>query len=380
MTCAASDELEALRASVERFALRELEPLLPALDHHPDAAFPLELLAGLRELGLLDAPVEGEPGELALLAAALGVLAGTAAAPAALVLGHVAGQRLLTHPRAHGAGRARWLLDGGPRGALLGVPLYTEPGETDADVLTTAGTGALVLDGSCRFVVNAPLADVLVVPARLEQELAWVAVPRGQAGVRVGESLLTLGMRGCPTADLHLDHVPLEDDQLIASGAGARELLEDLHRALRPLVVALSTGILERSLATAVAYARDRYQGGRQIIEHPEVRTLLAGMISATTAGRQALTALLAGDLSEAAGASLFIAAKEAAAHATADGVQLLGGNGYMADYGQERRMRDAKQAQCLLGRTEPLRQRLVAQWAQWAECEERVEDAPART
>lgn len=32
------------------------------------------------------------------------------------------------------------------------------------------------------------------------------------------------------------------------------------------------------------------------------------------------------------------------------DGVQVLGGNGYMKDYGQEKRYRDARQVQALLG------------------------------
>jgi alkylation response protein AidB-like acyl-CoA dehydrogenase len=41
----------------------------------------------------------------------------------------------------------------------------------------------------------------------------------------------------------------------------------------------------------------------------------------------------------------------EMACRATTDGVQVLGGNGYMKDFGQEKRMRDAKQVQCLLGR-----------------------------
>jgi alkylation response protein AidB-like acyl-CoA dehydrogenase len=40
----------------------------------------------------------------------------------------------------------------------------------------------------------------------------------------------------------------------------------------------------------------------------------------------------------------------EMACRATVDGVQLLGGNGFMKDYGQEKRMRDSKQVQCLLG------------------------------
>ena len=34
----------------------------------------------------------------------------------------------------------------------------------------------------------------------------------------------------------------------------------------------------------------------------------------------------------------------------TTDGIQVLGGYGYMKDYGQEKRFRDAKQAQALMG------------------------------
>ena len=46
---------------------------------------------------------------------------------------------------------------------------------------------------------------------------------------------------------------------------------------------------------------------------------------------------------------------QEMAADATTDGIQLLGGNGYMKDYGQEKRFRDAKQIQALMGLT-PMR------------------------
>jgi len=46
---------------------------------------------------------------------------------------------------------------------------------------------------------------------------------------------------------------------------------------------------------------------------------------------------------------------QEMATVATTDGIQLLGGYGYMKDYGQEKRFRDAKQIQSLMGIT-PLR------------------------
>jgi alkylation response protein AidB-like acyl-CoA dehydrogenase len=40
----------------------------------------------------------------------------------------------------------------------------------------------------------------------------------------------------------------------------------------------------------------------------------------------------------------------ELACEATVDGVQILGGYGYMKDYGQEKRYRDARMVQALLG------------------------------
>lgn len=45
----------------------------------------------------------------------------------------------------------------------------------------------------------------------------------------------------------------------------------------------------------------------------------------------------------------------EIACETVTDGVQILGGNGYMKDYGQEKRFRDARQVQALLG-TVPMR------------------------
>ena len=50
----------------------------------------------------------------------------------------------------------------------------------------------------------------------------------------------------------------------------------------------------------------------------------------------------------DAAAAMIYI--QNTACRVTTDGVQILGGYGYMKDYGQEKRFRDAKQLQALLG------------------------------
>jgi alkylation response protein AidB-like acyl-CoA dehydrogenase len=117
----------------------------------------------------------------------------------------------------------------------------------------------------------------------------------------------------------------------------------------------MSLGIMTGSFLEALQYTKDRYQGGRQIIDWSEVRMLLANMAVEVQVGQSCvswacheLDAKAPGWDKTARAAAIHVA--EMACRATVDGVQLLGGNGFMKDYGQEKRMRDSKQVQCLLG------------------------------
>lgn len=62
-------------------------------------------------------------------------------------------------------------------------------------------------------------------------------------------------------------------------------------------------------------------------------------------------------------GRAALVRAREAAVAGTTDGVQILGGYGYMEDYGQERRMRDARQLASLLGRPDVLKLETASAW-----------------
>jgi len=64
------------------------------------------------------------------------------------------------------------------------------------------------------------------------------------------------------------------------------------------------------------------------------------------------------GSLSEAG----LILITEQASRATTDGVQVLGGYGYMQDYRQEKRMRDAKQIEAIFGAAPAKRLELMAE------------------
>jgi alkylation response protein AidB-like acyl-CoA dehydrogenase len=320
-----STDFSLIRDSVARYADERILPDREALD-----------LVGLRELGLLDLDVSDASG-IATLCLVLETLAARSAAPAALLFAHHLARETLRNAEANG------------HRDLFAFPAFTELEAEHG--LRASGER---LEGISSLVVGAPIAEALLLPALDESgELGLALVRRGDPGVGIGEPLLTLGMRGCPTADVS---VSIDKPRLLPAASLRRS-----YARFRGPAVAIAAGLVGASLRTALDYAKERYQGGKQIIDHDEVRLLLAGMSEDHAHCRLAADRLRAGELSEAESLALFTRAKQRAARATADGVQLLGGNGYMEDYDQERCMRDARQAECLLGRVAWSRLALVA-------------------
>ena len=128
---------------------------------------------------------------------------------------------------------------------------------------------------------------------------------------------------------------------------------------------AMSWGIMKGSFAEALEYSEGRFQGGRRIVDWSEVRIILAGMaVKIKTAEAIISRTCQAVDNEEpgwqavARSAALKIQAN--ACDLTTDGIQVLGGVGYMKDFGQEKRFRDAKHIQSLLGMVPMKKLRLI--------------------
>lgn len=344
-----TDDPELLSHSMKRFAARELEPRLQDIEH--GAGLPREVVDGLAALGLLQ--LDAADGGLGLLATALQSLSRTTAAPAALLLSHAVARQLLVDSEAtNGSSKVRALAVSEPH--LLAYPLYAEAASTTGELEVQRLDGDVLLDGRAELVVGAPIADLLVLPVT-DREV--VVLDRETPGMRIDTPLMTLGMRGCPVADVWLERVRVPRERCLPVA------VERVARRFRGPAAAIAAGLVERSLETATSYALERYQGGTSIIAHQQVRAMLTRLLADSAACRDAARRLSQESLAEHEAMALFIDTKERATRATVDGVQLLGGYGYMEEYGQERCLRDARQAQCLLGRTDVQRQALASDW-----------------
>jgi len=357
-----SEEQQALLDLVRDIARREVAPYADDLER--DAAFPRAAFDALGKAGLLGLPYPeeygggGQPTWVYLLA-----LEEIAAAHLAVGLG-VSVQTLTMFPiSAYGNAeqRSAWL----PRacsGEWIGAYCLTEPaGGSDAAALQTKAVrdgDSFVISGRKAFVTHGGEAGYYLVFARTGDAgpsgISCLFVPATTPGVTCEKLEHKMGMRSSPTASMVFDgaRVPA-GDLLGAPGGGFRIAMQTLDGG-RLGIASCSVGLSRAALDAAVAFARERTQFGKRLVEFQGLSFMLADMATQIEAAR-ALTrdAGLRRDAGEpftqqAAMAKLF--ASDTAMRVTTDAVQVHGGYGYVSEFPVERYMREAKVLQIVEG------------------------------
>jgi len=240
----------------------------------------------------------------------------------------------------------------------IGCWALTEPeAGSDAFSLRTIARrlpgGGFSLTGEKSFITNAPIADVFLIFARLEGEpqggqIRPFVLERSDPGLTSGKPLEKMGMRASPTGSIYLDEVRVPADRLLGDPeeSGKRAALETLIGE-RAALTSMALGIVEESLALALSYARERKQFGQPLAQFQAVQLRLARIYAA----QETIRALQDRGRALAARGEVtlgfFCAAKYTSAtlatQCALEAVQVLGGNGYIADYRVEGLARDAK-------------------------------------
>ncbi|MDD9877895.1 MAG: acyl-CoA dehydrogenase family protein [Magnetovibrio sp.] len=234
----------------------------------------------------------------------------------------------------------------------------TEPeaGSDAASVRTTARLDGdhYVLNGTKRFITNAPTADILTVMARTNPDIAGAGgvsafiVERRSPGLSFGKPEKKMGQQGAHVCDVIFDNCQVPAENLIggAEGQGFKTAMKTLDRG-RLHLAGVCVGFAERVIDTALAYAVERKQFGQPIAEFQLVQAMLADSKAEAYAGRcMTLDAAIRRDAgediaTEAACCKMYTS--EMCGRVVDRAVQIHGGNGYIADYGVERMYRDAR-------------------------------------
>ena len=267
------------------------------------------------------------------------------------------------------AQRARWL-PGLASGELLGGFALSEPesGSDAASLKTTAvrDGGDYVLNGTKFWITHGGFADVYVCMARTgaagPKGVSAFLLPGDAKGLSFGKKEEKMGLRASPTVELVLEDVRLPASALLGrEGQGFSVAMRALDSG-RITIGAISVGLCQASLDVAAAYACQRRQFGKPIIQFQGVGFMLADMACRTEAARLLVhkSAWLRDNglaHSDVAAMAKCVSSDAAVACAT-DAVQVLGGYGYTREYPVERYMRDAKVMQIVEGTNQV--QRLV--------------------
>jgi len=252
-------------------------------------------------------------------------------------------------------------------GDLIGSFALTEPDAgSDAMSMRTAAHrdgDSYVLNGTKRYITNAPSAGLFTVMARTAPErradaISCFLVDANTAGIELGAPDKKMGQSGALTCDVVFNNCRVPASALLggSEGTGFRTAMKVLDKG-RLHIAALCVGIASRLIDEMVAYAKDRRQFGKPIAEFQLIQAMLADSEAETYAARcMVLDAARMRDRGEnttrqAACAKMF--ASEMVGRVADRAVQVFGGAGYMADYPIERFYRDVRLFRIFEGTTQ---------------------------
>jgi acyl-CoA dehydrogenase len=243
-------------------------------------------------------------------------------------------------------------------GEIIGSFALTEPGSgSDAASLRTTAVrdgDHYVLNGTKRFITNAPEASIFTVMARTDagkkgaDGISAFIVEAGTKGLSLGKIDNKMGQKGAHTCDVIFDNCRVPAANLIGGeeGVGFKTAMKVLDKG-RLHIAAVCVGAAERMLEDALRYAMERLQFGRPIAEFQLIQAMLADSKAEIYAARSmVLDAARRRDAkedisTEASCCKLF--ASEMCGRVADRSVQIHGGAGYIAEYAAERFYRDVR-------------------------------------
>ncbi|MGH2706706.1 MAG: acyl-CoA dehydrogenase family protein [Actinomycetota bacterium] len=259
-------------------------------------------------------------------------------------------------------------------GSAIGAHAITEP-EGGSDALSMRTTARregdhFVLNGTKTFVTNGPVADLFVVYTRTHPDggplgITAFLVERDTPGFSIGRPIEKMGLKTSPLCELVFHDCRVPASNMVGRLGGGFLILDHIMKWEILCSFVINIGEMQHRLERCIDYARTRIQFGQAIGSFQAIANKIVDMQIGVKIARRwlydtaerfsnhenvmidvAISKLLA---SESNIASAMVA------------VQIFGGNGYMAEYGLEKDLRNAVAGTIYSGTSEIQRNRIAS-------------------
>jgi butyryl-CoA dehydrogenase len=281
-----TEEQQLVKANMREFCEKYVEPISSEVDQ--EERFPAENIKRLAEQDMLGIPYPEEYGgagsdcltyvttieELSRACAATGFIIETNTSLACFSL----------HKYGSEAQKKKYLV---PlcKGDTLGAFALSEQGPGIGVAVTTAvpDGNEYVLNGVKTFVMNAPVAGVLIVFADIDKSKgaggpSAFILPAGTPGIEVGKQVAKMGVRGALSSTVTLKDCRILKDNLLGREGQGPDIARAALDSGRIGIAALSLGIAQAALDESVRYSRERVQFGQPICNFQAIQWMLADM------------------------------------------------------------------------------------------------------
>jgi acyl-CoA dehydrogenase len=238
-------------------------------------------------------------------------------------------------------------------GEVTGCLALTEPDAgSDATALKASampvvanGTQQWRINGTKRYITNAPIAELFTVFARTDPDdlshrgISAFLIPRHTQGLSTGPEHRKMGQSGSPVSEVYLEDVLASSEQIVGGvpGKGFATAMKTLNKQ-RINLAALCIGPAMRLLDEALVHVKKREQFGKPIAEFQLVQAMLAeSQVEISAARSLVLETARARDNGEDVTTQASICkyyASEMCGRVADRVVQIFGGAGYCADIG----------------------------------------------
>lgn len=246
-------------------------------------------------------------------------------------------------------------------GEWIGGHAITEPqAGSDLNALTATAQltdAGFLLNGHKRFITNTPIADLLIVYARLDSSLSAFIIEKNDPGAGFLDKQEVSACKTATMGDVILKNCLIPESRLLGKAGAGNLLIQQALELERAFIFAGISGIMDWQLKTAVEHSRQRvvcqaHLGKNQAISHKiadmklRLDTLNLWLDECARLKDDAQRITLASAQTKLYGAESFVAS-------SLDAIQILGSAALMGDHPLKQCLDDALASRLFSGSSE---------------------------